>query len=100
MEEKIVAIETLLYRLLFDSLESAIIGSGWATRRKKKVILENAAPLRVRVCLCAYVWTWGSFNGRRTRARSLRGRNWRVKGPRTKHSLVHASAYKSLVGQA
>lgn len=35
----------------------------------------------LRHCVCVCVRTWGSFNGRRTRARSLRGRNWRVKGP-------------------
>ena len=57
----------------------------------KKRIFEDAALLGI----C--VRTRGSFNG--TRAHTVPQSETRVKGPWTKHSLVHASAYKSLVGQ-
>lgn len=58
--------------LFFDSLESMVIGSGWTTRSKKKVILENAAPLRVRVCVCATMCRLGAvLMGEGARAHGL-----------------------------
>lgn len=49
-----------------------VIGSGWTTRSKKKVILENAAPLRVRVCVCATMCRLGAvLMGEGARAHGL-----------------------------